>query len=155
MKILLRLCLLCALLGAGWASAQTLSIKAVSVHLFLTPSGTFSEDITVLPDFAAWNFRAAVPLKPIDEEFYSFLVKVRITATGPGGFKEGRAGTVSLRSIKRNKVVYSSPIADIALPEGGIVVAKFVEDQVCDPVELVVEVGRSKVTRRLNLRCGE
>ena len=141
--------------GVAAAPARGIEVREVNVHLFLTPSGELSEDIAALPGFSSWNFRAATPIKPQDEEFKSYLVKVRIGAPG-SLFQKGSMGSITVRSQKTKKVLYASVISNLYIPkEGQTVIARLVDGHVCEPVEVIASVGKSRVTKRINFECGE
>ena len=126
-------------LASPAAGAQPISVQSLSVHLLLSPSGDFSEDISALPGFSSWNFRAIQPLKPNDEEFHSFIVKVRLSSPKEA-FQKGAVGRVVVRSVRNGRVVFNSPISSVYIPgTEGAVVAKLVEGNVCEPV--VVEAS--------------
>lgn len=142
------------LLACQGACAQALlQAKDVSVHLFLTPSGSLSEDVSALPSFSSWNRRALQPLQPLDEDFSAFLVKVKVPAGAATGLK---SGSLSLRAPQRgNKVVYSAPLDVRNAGSDALALAKWVEGQVCEPLELVVELGKARVSKPLDFHCGE
>ncbi len=141
--------------GIAATPSRAIEVRDVNVHLFLTPSGELSNDIAAFPGFSSWNFRAVVPIDPKDEEFKSYLIKVRLGATG-SLFQKGSIGSITVRSLKTKKVLYSSFIANLYIPqEGQTVLARLVDGYVCEPVEVIASVGKSRVTKRLNFECGE
>ena len=75
------------LIAAGPIKVQ---VQAVSVHLFFTPSGEFSEDILKLEGFSSWNFTPTVPIGKTSQQFHSYLIKMR--------FKKDRGQKIGVRS---------------------------------------------------------
>lgn len=145
------------LAGACLAATPTHAIEVshVSVHLLFTPSGEWSEDVAALEGFASWNFEPVVPVGPVGEPFKSYLVKVRLRASG-SLFEKGRVGSIAVRSLRTGRVVYRSTLRDLSIPAGGqAVVARLVDGPVCEPIEVTASVGRSRMTKRINFRCGE
>lgn len=137
------------------AAAQPVAVQSLSVHLVLTPSGELSEDIAAMPAFSSWNFRAVVPLRPLDQQFNSFLVKVRLESANEV-FQKGQVGRVVVSSIKTKKVLFSSQIVNVYIPrEGQTVVAKLVEGHVCEPVIVEASVGKSAIRKEIAFQCGE
>lgn len=137
------------------AAAQPVNVQSLSVHLVLTPSGELSEDIAAMPGFSSWNFRALVPLKPLDEEFRSFLVKVRLESANEV-FQKGQVGRVVVRSVTTRKVLFSSQISNVHIPRAGqTVIAKLVEGHVCEPVFVEASSGKSVVRKQISFQCGE
>ena len=140
--------------SAGGAS-KPVSVSSVSVHLLFTPSGELSEDITALPGFGSWNFRSVNRVEPVDEPFHSFLIKVRLQSTG-SVYRKGRVATVTVRSLQRKKLLYSASLDNVHIPEEGeAVMAKLVEGHVCEPIEILVQAGKSKVRKTIEFNCGE
>ncbi len=141
--------------GLAASSAPTIEVREVNVHLLLIPSGELSEDIAAMPSFSSGNFRAALPIKPVDEEFRSYLIKVRLEATR-AYYPQGNIGSISVRSARTKRVLYTSAIRNLHITQTGqAVVARFVEGYVCEPVDVIASVGNSRVTKRINFECGE
>ena len=96
-----------------------------------------------------------MPIEPKDEEFKSYLVKVRLGASG-SLFQKGSIGSITVRSVKTKKVLYASVISNLYIPDKGqTVVARLVDGHVCEPVEVIASVGKSSMTKRINFECGE
>jgi hypothetical protein len=146
----------CGLTIAAARSAP-IEVRAVSVHLLLSPSGEFSEDITELPAFSSWNFRPIDPVKPVNERerFDSYIIKIRFGAAREV-FQTGKVGEIVLRSIKTKKVLFTSSVENLYIGESGeTVLARLVQGHVCEPVEIVASTGKSKITKRIDFACGE
>ena len=153
------LALLVAALSVGGVHAAPapppIEVRAVSVHLFLTPSGEFSDDVAAMPGFSSWNFTPSVPTGRNDQRFESYLVKVRL-GTKKEAFHKGHVGSVSVLSRRNKKVLYSSAVRGLYIgAEGETVVARLVEGHVCEPVTVVVAIGSSRLSKNLEFLCGE
>jgi hypothetical protein len=139
----------------GAAPPPPIEVRAVSVHLFFTPSGELSEDVAAIPGFSSWNFTPVSPVERASSRFESYLIKARLTSKTEGFYK-GAVGTVSVLSRRTRKVLYSSVLRGLHIgSEGEAVVARFVEGHVCEPVTVVVAVGSSRVSKDLEFQCGE
>lgn len=155
-----QLTLASALILSGSSYAAThqsaIQVRTVSVHLFLSPSGEFSEDVTTIPSFSSWNFKPTVPLRGLEgERFEAFLIKVRLSSTREAFYK-GVLGSVSVVSRHTKKTLYKSPIRDLYVGAGGeTVIARFVDGHVCEPVTVVISVGSSRTTKDIEFLCGE
>jgi hypothetical protein len=91
----------------------------------------------------------------VDEEFRSYLIKVRLEATR-AYYPQGNIGSISIRSARTKRVLYTSAIRNLHITQTGqAVVARFVEGYVCEPVDVIASVGNSRVTKRINFECGE
>jgi hypothetical protein len=146
-----------ALLVAAFAAraSDAVEVTAASVYLLMSPSGEFSEDVAALKGFSSWNFKPSVSVGQPDQQFHSYLVKVRLRADGEV-FLKGKIATISVRRQDDHRVLYESKIGDLYFPAGGkAVVARLVDDLVCEPVTIVVSAGRSQVSKDLDFRCGE
>ncbi len=147
------------ILLAGWRpiahGAEVVTVKAVSVHLLLTPSGELSPDVSVMKDFKSWNFAPLAEGFPGGERFYSFLVKVRLD-TGKEAYVKGKLGSIEVKSKARNRVLFRKSISGVYFPrEGEAVEGFFVQGSVCEPVLVTASTGTSRITKELNFECGE
>jgi hypothetical protein len=143
----------CMALATYTASALALEVKRVSVHLLLSPSGSFSEDIIEMKDFGSWNFKPLSKEISGDERFDSFLVKVRL-ASSVEVFRKV-AGRIEVRSKNTKRVVASRLLGNVYVGEGEAVTAMLVHGHVCEPLILTVIVEKSRVKHELPFECGE
>jgi hypothetical protein len=155
----IHLVLVAALFVASHSGAATskppLEVRALTVHLLLTPSGEFSGDISAMPGFSSWNFTPTVPVGPDEQQFNSFLIKVRL-GSATEAFHKATVGSISVLSRRTKKVLFSSPIRDLYIGPGGeAVVARLVGGHVCEPIIVVATVGPSTVSRNIEFLCGE
>ncbi len=129
-------------------------IDSVSVHLFLTKSGALSADVETIEGFGAWNF--ALQGKDIDgERFYSFLIKVKMTAPGEV-FAKGRQAEVVVTDRRTKKIVKRERIADVYIgPNGWTIVPVWIADGACGPFDIVVSGGGKRIAKSLEAACGE
>jgi hypothetical protein len=129
-------------------------IDSVSVHLFLTKSGTLSADVETIEGFGAWNF--ALQGKDIDgERFYSFLIKVKMTAPGEV-FAKGRQAEVVVTDRRTKKIVKWERIADVYIgPNGWTIVPVWIADGACGPFDIVVSGGGKRIAKSFEAACGE
>ena len=136
-------------------SKPPLEVRALTVHLLLTPSGEFSGDIAAMPGFSSWNFTPTVPVGSDDQRFNSFLIKIRL-AGETESFHKASVGSISVLSRRTKKVLFSSPIRGLYIgPSGEAVVARLVDGHVCEPITVVAAVGPSSVWRDIEFLCGE
>lgn len=132
-----------------------IEVRGVSAHLFLTPSGEFSEDVAATPWFSSWNFTPVAPGGHEGERFDSYLVKARLSSAKET-FHKVIVGSVSVVSRKTRRVLYSSAVRGLYIGAGGeAVIARLVEGHVCEPVTVVVTTGSSRVSKDLEFLCGE
>jgi hypothetical protein len=148
-----------ALSGLVHAAAITapIEIRALSVHVLLSPSGEFSENIADLPGsgFVSWNFELADPAVKEGERFDSYIIKVRFGAVQEA-FQRGKVGTIVLRSFKTKKVLFASSVENLYIGQSGeTVIARLVQGNVCESVEIIASAGKSKITKRIDFACGE
>ncbi len=147
-----------ALLAAADAWSQPRKERAeldsVSVHLFLTKSGMLSPDVETIDGFGAWNF--ALQGKDIDgERFYSFLIKVKMTAPG-ALFAKGRQADVVVTHRRTKRIVKRERIADVYIgPNGWTIVPVWIADGACGPFDIVVSGGGKRIAKSLEAACGE
>lgn len=138
------------------AATASIEVRAVSVQVLLSPSGEFSENIADWPGtgFVSWNFALIDPLRE-GERFDSYIVKVRFGAAREV-FQKGKVGDIVLRSFKTKKVLFASSVEDLYVGRSGeTVIARLIQGNVCETVEIVASVGKSKITKRVNFACGE
>lgn len=147
--------LLIALRPVAAAPKPPLEVRALAVHLFLTPSAEFSSDVSAMPGFSSWNFTPTVQVGPDDQRFNSFLIKVRLSSAAQS-FHRGPIGSISVASRRTKKVLFSSPIRGLYIgPTGEAVIARFVYGNVCEPITVVATVGASRISRDIEFLCGE
>lgn len=142
--------------SAGAARAQDRAeLDSISVHLFLTKAGALSEDVEKIEGFGAWNFAVQGSGIEPGERFYSFLIKVRLTAPR-GVFAKGRQAEVVVRDRRTRKVVKRERISDVYIgPNGWTVLPVFVEDGACGPFEIVATGRGKRIAKMLEAACGE
>jgi hypothetical protein len=144
-----------AMLTSSAQAQNKATLDSVSVHLFLEKSGTLSPDVTTIPNFKTWNFAAVAEGIPQDEHFRAILIKLRITAPGEH-FAKGKVAELTLTNRETKKVVKRARVAGIYIgPEGAIFVPVLVEDAACGPFNLVVTGGAKRITKSLEINCGE
>jgi hypothetical protein len=151
--LLLVLAIMCTAVQAE-PQGKRAQLDAMSVHLFLTKSGTLSPDVETIEGFGAWNF--ALQGKDIDgERFYSFLVKVRLTAQG-GVFAKGQQAEVVVTDRRTKRVVKRERITDVYIgPNGWTIVPIWIADGACGPFEIVASGGGKRIAKTLEAACGE
>jgi hypothetical protein len=134
---------------------QRARLDSMSVHLFLATSGTLSEDVDKIEGFGARNFSVQGKGIQDNERFYSALVKVRMTAPKEI-FAEGPQAEVTVTHRRTKKVVARQRIADLYVGgHGWTIVPVWVQDAACGPFEIVATGGGRKLTRALEVTCGE
>ena len=143
----------------GWGTfargAAIPTVKEVSVHLLLTPSGDLSPDVSEMKDFYSWNFAPFSKDLPSGQRFNSFLVKVRVK-TGREAFLKGALGSIEVKSKANGRVLKRQVISNIYFPsEGEAVVGFFLQGIVCEPVLITARIGISRITKDLHFECGE
>jgi hypothetical protein len=154
-SLVLAALLLIALHAVAAAPKPLLEVRALAVHLFLTPSGEFSSDVSAMPGFSSWNFTPTVQVGPDDQRFNSFLIKVRLGGAAES-FHKGPIGSISVASRQTKKVLFSSPIRGLYIgPTGEAVVARLVDGHVCEPITVVATVGASRISRDIEFLCAE
>jgi len=143
----------------GWCTtaqaAESVTVKNVSVHLFLTPSGEFSPDITEVKNFESWNFSPIMEGIPEGQSFYSYLIKVRL-GTKAEAFLKGEIGVIEVRSKERKRILAKQTISNVYFPyKSEAVVGFFVQGNVCEPVLITAKTKASTVTKEVLFECGE
>jgi hypothetical protein len=129
-------------------------LDSVAVHLFLEDSGTLSPDVSVIADFAAFNFVASGTGVP-PERFHDILVAVTLTSAGEA-FARGRQATVTLTDLKTRRVIESRQIADVYVGRSGRVTKPlWFRDRSCQPLEIRVTGAGKAITKTLQMSCGE
>jgi len=140
---------------ANAQKGQRARLDAISVHLFLASSGTLSEDVDKIDGFGARNFSVQGKGIADNERFYSALIKVRMTAPKEI-FAEGPQAEVIVTHRRTKKVVTRQRIADLYVGgHGWTIVPVWVQDAACGPFEIVATGGGRKLTRQLEVTCGE
>lgn len=136
-------------------AADPVTIKSLSVHLFLTPSGEFSPDVTEIKDFESWNFSPNMEGIPDGQEFRSYFIKVRL-GTKSEAFIEGKVVEIEIKSKERKKTLVRQAISNIYFPyKGETAVGFFVQDNVCEPVIITAKTKTSMATKEVLFVCGE
>jgi hypothetical protein len=153
---LLPLVIAWVLLSAGGPqAADRTELDAVSVHLFLRKSGTFSPDVTTMRNFHAWNFEPSGDGMPEGEEFDGVLVKVRMRSDKEV-FARGEQARLRIRSLENGKVIRTERLADVFIGPAGVThQAFYVPGIACTPIEIVVTAKAKSIRKTLKFNCGE
>lgn len=155
LRFLFAALLLCASVEARAQSRnERAALDSVSVHLFLTKSGALSPGVETIDGFGAWNF--SLQGKDVDgERFYSFLIKVRLTASGET-FAKGPQADVVVAHRRTKRIVKRERIADVYIGTNGwTIVPVWVADGACGPFDIVVTGGGKRIAKSLEAACGE
>ena len=151
-------CLWCAVALSSLSpahAADKAQLDAVSVHLFLAKSGTFSTDITKVADFSAWNFVPSGQGIPDGEQFDAVFVKVRLTAAKEI-FAKGEQARLVVADLDSKKVIRRERFTDIYIgPERAVHHGVYIGHVGCTPLEIVVTCGSKVIKKTLRFRCGE
>ncbi len=130
-------------------------LNSISVHVFLTKSGTLSDDLEKVQDFGARNFSIQGKGIADNERFYSALIKVKLTASKEI-FAKGPQAEIVVTDRRTKKVVKRERLADIYIgSHGWTVMPVWLPDAACGPFEIVATGGGRKLTRALEVTCGE
>ncbi len=143
-------------LAAGPAQAQGRArLDSITVHAFLTKSGTLSEDLETIEGFGARNFSIQGKGIADGERFYAILIKVKLTAPKEI-FAKGPQAEIVVTDRRTKKVIKRERIADLYIGDHGWTIQPvFVPDAACGPFEIVVTGGGRKLTRAVETTCGE
>lgn len=129
------------------------TLDAVSLHVFLTKSGTLSRDVS--ENFGAWNFAPQGEGIEDGERFYAMLVRVRFTSPREI-YAPGTQAEVVVTDRATRKVIKRERIADVYIGSAGWAFAPvFVTDAACGPFDVVVTGGGKKIMKSLEAKCGE
>ena len=135
------------------AEPDRATLDAVSLHVFLTKSGTLSRDVS--ENFGAWNFAPQGEGIEEGERFYAMLVRVRLTAPREV-FARGTQAEVVVTDRQTRKVIRRERIANVYIGSAGwTFVPVFVSDAACGPFDVVVTGRDKKITKSLEAKCGE
>ena len=130
-------------------------LNSISVHLFLATSGMLSEDVETIAGFGARNFSLQGNGIKDNERFYSALIKVKLTAPKEI-FAKGPQAEIVVTDRRTRKVVKRERLADIYIgSHGWTVMPVWLPDAACGPFEIVATGGGRKLTRALEVTCGE
>jgi len=146
--------------AAGAAFAQSkgkdrAQLDSVSVHIFLTKSGTLSDDVTAMEKFAAWNFSPDGTGIPPGEKFYSMLIRVKFTSNGEV-FAKGQQAELVVTDRRTRKIVKREKFSGVYIgPHGWTYLPVFIEDGACGPFEIVASAPGKRITKSLEMACGE
>lgn len=100
------------------AENSPLRLDKVSIHLFLENRDAFSDDITSVSGFSAWNFRPSGIGFSDDDRFHSFLIKVWFSSAQET-FQAGEQARVLVKSEKTGKVLFNSTIKGVYIAKDG------------------------------------
>lgn len=130
-------------------------LDSISVHLFLATSGTLSEDVDKIDGFGARNFSLQGKGIADNERFYSALIKVKLTAPKEV-FAKGTQAEIVVTDRRTKKIVKREKLADIYIgSHGWTIVPIWLQDAACGPFEIVATGSGRKLTRQLEVTCGE
>lgn len=142
--------------GAAAAQAQGRArLDSITVHAFLTKSGTLSDDLAKIEDFGARNFSIQGKGIAEGERFYAVLIKVKLTAPKEI-FAKGTQAEIVVTDRRTRKVVRREKIADLYVGDHGWTIQPvFLPDAACGPFEIVASGGGRRLTRTVEATCGE
>ncbi len=130
-------------------------LDSITVHAFLTKSGTLSEDLAKIEGFGARNFSIQGKGIAEGERFYAILIKVKLTAPKEI-FAKGTQAEIVVTDRRTKKVVRREKIADLYIGDHGWTIQPvFLPDAACGPFEIVASGGGRKLTRAIEATCGE
>ena len=143
----------------GWCTTaqatESVIVKNVSVHLFLTPSGEFSPDVSGVKNFQSWNFSPIMEGIPDGQRFYSYLIKVRLS-TKAETFLKNEIGVIEVKSKEQKRILAKQKISDVYFPhKGEAVVGFFIQGNVCEPVLITAKTKTSTMSKEIIFACGE
>jgi hypothetical protein len=151
-------CLLSALMLASISPAQAADkpqLEAVSLHLFLARSGTFSTDITAVRNFHAWNFEPSGDGIPDGERFDAVFVKLQFSAAKEI-FAKGEQARLTILAAESKKVLKREKLADVYVGPERIAYYGFYLARIgCTPLEIVVSARPKVIRKTVNFNCGE
>jgi hypothetical protein len=134
---------------------DTAQLDAVTIHLFLATSGTWSPDVETIEGFGARNFSIQGQGIADNERFYAALIQVRFTSKGEV-FAEGTQAQVVVTDRWKKRVVRRESIAGVYIGSHGYThVPVFLADAACGPFEVVVTGGGRKIVKQIEATCGE
>lgn len=146
---------LAAPIAAQVQKGERARLDSISVHLFLATSGTLSADVDTIDGFGARNFSVQGKGIKDDERFYAALIKVRMTAPKEI-FAKGPQAEITVTDRRTKKVVKRERIADLYVGgHGWTIVPVWLPSAACGPFEIVASGGGRKLTRSLEVTCGE
>ena len=123
-------------------------LNSISVHVFLTKSGTLSDDLEKIGGFGARNFSIQGKGIADNERFYSALIKVKLTAPKEI-FAKGSQAEIVVTDRRTKKVVKRERLADIYIgSHGWTVMPVWLPDAACGPFEIVATGGGRKLHTR-------
>ena len=142
--------------GAPSARAQDRpALDAVTLHLFLEKSGQLSPDVAAIADFKSWNSSPSGAGLPDGDLFEAILIEVHFTSKNEI-FAKGRQATVTVKHRRTGKVLMRRSIRDVYIDRDGKVTKPvFLDGHSCTPLIVTVASGKEKITKTLDLECGE
>jgi hypothetical protein len=143
------------MLASSARSADRAQLDAVSVHLFLEKLGTFSSDITSIPNFYSWNMVPSGGGIPKDEKFGSVLNKLRFNSPAEV-FAKGMQARIVVMSSKDKKIIKTETFKDLYIGPGRIGYrALFVQNVSCTLLDILVTSPGKRIRKVVNFNCGE
>jgi hypothetical protein len=139
----------------GKARAKV-QLDSVTIHLFLSTSGTWSPDIETIEGFGAHNFSLQGKGIAENERFHAGMIKVRFTSPGEV-FADGIQAQVVVIDRWRKRVARREHIAGVYIGSAGYThVPIFLADAACGPFEVVVTGGGGRrIVKQIETHCGE
>jgi hypothetical protein len=154
MKHLLTGMMLALFAAAPAHAADRVSLDDASVHFFLIESGEFTPDLLQMKNPIVFNLSMGADGYE-GGKFSGFLVKVHFSAPGEA-FADGKLATLQLRNTRTKKIVETRAISNVYVGSTGkMFYPAFFQNRDCGPYELIV-MGKSKrITKALEIHCGE
>ena len=139
--------------GAAFAADQAIP-SGFSVYLFLERHGALSPDVLKIKDFSSWNMYATGEGLE-DGNFAGYLIGVRFTS-GREIFAKGRQATLTLRDRKTGRTLETRTFSNIYIgTDGETYRPALVTGRDCGQFEIVLAGNGKRISRELNLECGE
>jgi hypothetical protein len=130
-------------------------LDSISVHVFLTKSGTLSDDLEKIEGFGARNFSIQGKGIADGERFYAALIKVKLTAPKEI-FAKGTQAEVVVTDRRSKKAIKRERLADIYIGSHGWTIQPvFLPDAACGPFEVVATGGGRRIVKAIEATCGE
>jgi hypothetical protein len=132
------------------------TLDGLSVHLFLTKSGTLSPDMTAIEDFTARNFVPNGTGFDVDQErFYDILIRLKFTSPREA-FAKGRQAELVVTHRNTKKVIKRQRFGDIYVGSyGWTYLPFFMANAACEPLVVTATGGAVRISKTLELSCGE
>lgn len=157
----MRSILFCLAIAATLAAVPSPAVSAdqaipsgLSVHLFLERHGTLSPDVLKIKNFFTWNFHGHSDGQEIGR-FAGYLISVRFTSDREI-FAKGRQATLMLRDRKTRRTLETRVLSDIYVgTDGETFRPVLITGRDCGQFEIVLAGNGNRISRQLDLQCGE